>query len=350
MNPENNTSHAGEWMRGSGPDSDIVISSRIRFARNLANHRFVTRADRSELAEVQSKVREAIVKAGVCEDMVYYDLETATAVDKLYLVERHLISKEHGEGDEPRGVAVGKDEVVSIMVNEEDHLRIQVLKSGMQLTETWAHINEVDDRIEEHVEFAFSSKFGYLTACPTNVGTGLRVSVMLHLPALEWTKQLEKVFHAVAKLNLAVRGLYGEGTQALGDFYQISNQVTLGKTETEIVQNVSAVIPQIIQYERKVRETLLVENKQTLEDRVWRAFGMLSTARTITSQETMDLLSNIRMGVNLGIIDTLEMSTVNELFILTQPAHLQKLKGRTLPNTERDVERASFIRQRLEEG
>jgi protein arginine kinase len=244
-------------------------------------------------------------------------------------------------------VAIGRDESLSIMVNEEDHLRIQVLQSGFILKELWQRISETDDRLSAHIDYAFHPQYGYLTACPTNVGTGVRVSVMLHLPALEWTKQLRKVFKAVSKMNLAVRGLYGEGTQASGDFYQVSNQISLGKTEEEIIGTVESVVKQIIRYERKVREALLTESRSNLEDRVWRAYGMLKNCRIISSEETMDLLSSVRMGVNLGLIADLNIGTVNELFIETQPAHLQKREGREIDTAQRDQARAQLIRSRL---
>ncbi len=236
------------------------------------------------------------------------------------------------------------------MVNEEDHLRIQVMLSGLSLQEVWERINRIDDQLEERVAYAFSPTLGYLTACPTNVGTGIRVGVMLHLPALVQTKQIDKVFRALQKINLAVRGLYGEGTQAFGDFYQISNQQTLGKSEQELIRNLSEVVPQIIEYERKARQQLVSEKRQHLHDQVSRAYGVLKTAHTISSEETMHLLSSVRMGINLGLIDDLAIPTVNELFIHTQPAHLQKIQGAPLEVDERNVARASYLRSRLSNG
>jgi protein arginine kinase len=337
----------GEWLRGEGPESDIVISSRLRLARNVAGFKFLYRASPDERSRINALLCENIRKADVADDMVYYDLESANAIERSYLVERHLISRELADSHGPRSVAVGRDESLSIMVNEEDHLRIQVLQSGFRLREALQCMNEVDDKLSVLVDYAFSPQYGYLTACPTNVGTGIRVSVMLHLPALEWTKQLRKVFKAVNKMNLAVRGLYGEGTQASGDFYQVSNQVTLGKTEEEIVGTVESVVKQIIRYERKVRQALVTDSRTGLEDRVWRAYGMLKSARVISSDETMDLLSTVRMGVNMGLIGEVSIETVNELFIQTQPAHLQKREGREIDTTMRDATRAQFIRSRL---
>ncbi|RKY26633.1 MAG: protein arginine kinase [Planctomycetota bacterium] len=337
----------GEWLRGEGPESDIVISSRLRLARNVAGFKFLYRASSDERSRINALLCENIRKAGVADDMIYYDLESVNAIERSYLVERHLISRELADSRGPRSVAVGRDESLSIMVNEEDHLRIQVLQSGFRLREALQCMNEVDDKLSVLVDYAFSPQYGYLTACPTNVGTGIRVSVMLHLPALEWTKQLRKVFKAVNKMNLAVRGLYGEGTQASGDFYQVSNQVTLGKTEEEIISTVESVVKQIIRYERQVRQALVTDSRTSLEDRVWRAYGMLKSARVISSDETMDLLSSVRMGVNMGLIGEVSIETVNELFIQTQPAHLQKREGREIDTTMRDATRARFIRSRL---
>jgi protein arginine kinase len=264
------------------------------------------------------------------------------------LVERHLISKEHAEGEGERGVVFGKSETVSLMINEEDHLRIQVIRSGFELKNTWDIIDEIDNILGESLSFAFSSRFGFLTACPTNVGTGMRASVMMHLPALGMTKHIEKVFNAVGKLGLVVRGLYGEGTKVAGDLYQISNQFALGKSEKEILSIIESVIPRITSYERMARKTLVLESKDQLEDRIWRSYGMLKAARMITSEEILQLLSQVRMGVNIGLIDDIEMQTLNELFVLTLPAHLQKLQGCELDSAQRNVIRASYVRKRLE--
>jgi protein arginine kinase len=236
------------------------------------------------------------------------------------------------------------------MVNEEDHLRIQVLQSGLQLEEAWRGANAVDGLLEADLPWAFSPRFGYLTACPTNVGTGLRASVMLHLPALSYSRHIQKVFQAVHKLSLTVRGLFGEGTEPMGDLYQVSNQVTLGLSETAILENVGRVVPQVIRYERQIREELLRKERVHLEDRVWRALGLLRHARVIDTQETLEHLSAVRMGVNLGILGDVDLRLVNDLFILSQRAHLQKLEGRPLTSQERDDVRAAFLRSRLATG
>ena len=341
----------GEWLRGSGPESDIVISSRIRLARNLADFPFISRATDADRAEIERILRgrvDSMISAGKApQELLYLRVSDLGDIDRQFLVERQLISREHAQGDGSRAVVIDPAERFSVMINEEDHLRIQVMQSGLDLSAAWQHINSLDDLIEEQVTYAFNERLGYLTACPTNVGTGVRVSVMLHLPALAITRQIEKVFKSLHKINLAVRGLYGEGSQATGDFYQISNQVTLGQTEEELAKKVADVVPMLITYERQARDFLIQNSQQTLHDRVSRAFGILRTAQTISSEETMHLLSSVRMGINLGLIGDLEIPTVNKLLIHTQPAHLQKLSGSELDQSDRNIERASYLRRHL---
>jgi protein arginine kinase len=342
------TNHAGEWLRGSGPMSEIVISSRIRLARNVANFPFLSKCSRAQRTQIEHRTREIILAAQIAPQTLYVDLDAAPDVDRQLLVERHLISKPHAAAEGARGVAVGENETISIMVNEEDHLRVQVLRSGLQLEEAWEQINGIDDKLESKLDFSFHPRFGYLTACPTNVGTGIRVSVMLHLPALKLTGEIEKVFRAAKDMRLAVRGLYGEGTEATGDFYQISNQTTLGKTEDEIISDFKhLVIPKIIDYEHHARRTLVNDRTVALDDKCCRALGILRTARLMASEETLFLLSHLRMGINLGRIKDIDLRTINELFLLTQPAHLQKLQGRKLEGDVRRAARADYIRSRL---
>jgi protein arginine kinase len=338
----------GEWLRGTGPEADIVISSRLRLARNLADFPFSSKVSELEKREIEATLRRCTEALDLAEKLVYLEVSKLSTLDRQFLVERQLISREHAEGKGTRGAAVAPSEDVSLMFNEEDHLRIQALRSGYAIRECWELVDKVDDQIESQVAFAFSEEFGYLTACPTNVGTGIRASVMLHLPALAMTKQIDKVFRALQKIQLAVRGLYGEGSQASGDFYQISNNITLGKTEGDIIGNIEVVVPQIVQYERAARRELVKENKQTLHDRVSRAYGILRTAQTISSEETMHLLSSVRMGINLNLIEDLRIHTVNDLFIHTQPAHLQKLEGQVLESEQRNIARASYLRRRLQ--
>jgi protein arginine kinase len=338
---------SGEWLRGCGPESDIVISSRIRLARNLAAYPFISRASPADRIEVERTLRDRAVQAGLPARLIYLDVSKLGTLDRQFLVERQLISREHAEGDGARGVLLDVQERISLMFNEEDHLRIQVMQSGLNLQGAWETISRIDELLEEHVTFAFNERLGYLTACPTNVGTGMRVSVMLHLPALVLTRQIEKVFRSLQKISLAVRGLHGEGSQAMGDFYQISNQITLGRSEQDLVKQVGDIVPVIIDYERQARDFLIKESQENLHDRVSRAYGILRTAQTISSEETMHLLSSVRMGVNLGLIKGLEIPTLNELFIHTQPAHLQKLSGASLDTTDRNIERARYLRRHL---
>jgi protein arginine kinase len=344
------TSQCGEWLRGSGPESDIVISSRIRLARNLADFPFIRRCTAQDRTTIERTLREQLRDVDRLKSMIYLDVQGLASLDRQFLVERQLISRELAESDGARSVAIDAGEQYSLMVNEEDHLRIQLMKSGLDLSRAWEQITEIDDLIEARVQYAFHDRLGYLTACPTNVGTGMRVSVMLHLPALVITRQIEKVFRSLQKISLAVRGLYGEGSQAMGDFYQVSNQITLGRSEEELIAQVGDVVPALIDYERRAREYLISESKNDLSDRVRRAYGILCNAQTISSEETMHLLSSVRMGINLGLIRDVEIPTVNQLFIHTQPAHLQKIRGTELTTADRNVERAVYLQRHLRKG
>jgi len=340
---------SGSWLRGTGPDADIVVSSRIRLARNLARFPFISRADGDLRDEIATLLKSQVMDLPTSPRFNYLDVADLEQIDRQFLVERQLISREHADSHGSRGVAISDEEHVSLMINEEDHLRIQVLQSGLSLDSCWDLIQQIDNQLDETLTFAFNERLGYLTACPTNVGTGIRVSVMLHLPALVLTKEINKAFNALHKINLAVRGLYGEGSQAMGDFYQISNQITLGKSEQQLIDGLKDVIPNIIKYERKVRDELVRKNRRELHDQISRAYGILQTAQTISSEETMQRLSSVRMGINLELIDDLGIPAVNELLIHTQPAHLQKFYNSELEVRERNEARARFLRGRLAE-
>ncbi|QEG32758.1 protein arginine kinase [Bythopirellula goksoeyrii] len=346
------TNASGEWLRGAGPESDIVISSRIRLARNLADFPFLSRATEADRAAIEQILQDTISKLieekKLDPNTLYIKVGDIDQLDRMFLVERQLISRELADATGARSVVIDPQERYSVMINEEDHVRLQVMQSGLNLQAAWEQVNRLDDLIEEHVVYAFSDRLGYLTACPTNVGTGIRVSVMLHLPALVITRQIEKVFKSLQKISLAVRGLYGEGSQAMGDFYQISNQITLGLTEEELIAKVADIVPVLIDYERQARDFLIRESHETLHDRVSRAFGILRTAQTISSEETMHLLSSVRMGLNLGLISDLQIPTINKLFVHTQPAHLQKLAGNDLDSAARNIERATYLRRHLD--
>jgi protein arginine kinase len=338
---------SGQWLTGDGPDSDIVISSRIRLARNVAGYPFMTKADDEIRQQLVDSLKSIVLNSPSQQSFQFVDVAELDEINAQLLMERQLISRELAKSSGPRGVAIGQGERISIMLNEEDHVRMQVIHSGFDLDNCWQEINQLDDSIEQHVTFAFDEDLGYLTACPTNVGTGIRISVMLHLPALRITKEIQKVHQAAQKINLAVRGLYGEGSQAMGDFYQISNQITLGSTEQDLIDNLSEVVPNIVGYERRVRELLCRDNRHRLDDQIARAVGILTSARSISSEETMHLLSNLRLGINLGMVPNVDMATINELFIHTQPSHLQFLHGGPLKTSERNEARAEYLRKRL---
>ena len=339
--------HDCEWLKGTGPNSDIVMSSRTRLARNLDKFAFSQWADRTQREGILNVVLDAAKSVTYLKEALFLRLKDLSEVDRLFLVERHLMSPEHTKDVEFKALIVDPKEMISIMVNEEDHLRIQIFQSGLNLMECWRIIDAIDTEFSKKLSFAYSTKWGYLTACPTNTGTGLRGSIMLHLPSLVFTGQIGKILQATAKLGLNIRGLYGEGTEASGNLFQVSNQLALGRTEEEIIDNIERIINQIIGREETTRRKILAKNKEALVDRVWRAYGTLKNAHIITSNETIALLSAIRLGVDLGIVKNLDRRMVNELLILTQPAHLQKLENKVLSSNERDIKRAELIRERL---
>ncbi|MBY0312812.1 MAG: protein arginine kinase [Phycisphaerales bacterium] len=376
------------WLRGLGADADVVVSSRIRMARNLAGFPFLARSTRAQREQVLDICRERLMSCGISNQMMWVDVHDAPPLDRTLMVERHLISKEHAKGvvpgagaqktdktaepseaadvgdpavaqtgaNEPRGVAISlPDERVSVMVNEEDHLRIQVLVSGLALEEAFAQVSAVDDLIEgpcgrsgHTLRYAYSPRFGYLTCCPTNVGTGIRVSVMLHLPALKLTGEMDKVRRAARDMSLAVRGYYGEGSEAAGEFYQISNQTTLGKAESVILHEFQQeIIPQVIAYERAARRFMLEKRRRLLEDKIFRALGLLRHARLLSPEEALTLLSDVRLGVVTGLIKDVNEQDVNQLILLTQPAHLQRVLGKEMDQNQRREARADLVRERL---
>jgi len=364
------SSDVNEWFDGSGPQADIVISSRIRLARNIAGYKFLSRCTVGEKSAILEKLKEALMALDLGDRVFYWSVDKSPLLDRHFLVERHLISRHHAFGKGPRGVVIAKREFFTAMINEEDHLRIQLLKGGCQLSRCAEQINRIDDMIEGKVDYAFSPRYGYLTACPTNVGTGIRVSVMLHLPALKITGQIEKFLNATREMGLAVRGLFGEGSEAAGDFYQLSNQVTLGLSEADIVaQFEKAIIPEIVEHEHAARKELLSRQPELLDDKISRAMALLRNAHLISSQEALFLLSHLRMGINMheqmgastpaiqrlckpsggkgSEKEGLSITTINRLFMLTQPAHLQLNHGAALDAAHRDALRAKIIRSAL---
>ncbi len=337
----------GEWLRGGGPHEEIVMSSRIRLARNLKAKAFPQWATKAQRTDARSQVAEAVKACAFLKGSLILHLEDLAELDRLFLVERHLISREHAQGANEKAVVVSDREILSLMINEEDHLRLQVLQSGFNLNEAWVVLSQVDRELEGKLPYAFLPQWGYLTACPTNAGTGMRASVMLHLPCLVMTKQIDRVLHAITKLGLTARGLYGEGSEASGNFFQLSNQVSLGVSEEEILDSLERLIKQVVEQEEAARKALIHQSREALEDRIWRAYGTLKNAHQISSNETVELLSLVRLGVDLKLIPTLERGVVNRLFIQTQPAHLQKLEGRSLTAAQRDARRAKLLRETL---
>ena len=363
-----------DWFSGSGPLADIVVSSRIRLARNLAGHKFLNSCSDAEKAQILKRLKAVLISLDLGDDVFYVSVDKAPTLNRNFLVERHLISRHHAMAKGPRGVVIARRESFTAMINEEDHLRLQVLKAGCQLAECAEQIDRIDNMIEEKVDYAFSPRLGYLTACPTNLGTGARISVMLHMPALKMTGQIEKFLSAAKDMNLAVRGLFGEGSEATSDLYQISNQVTLGVSEKGIVSEFEGrIIPEIVAYEQAARKQLLAKQVDILDDKISRAMALLQNAHLISSQEALFLLSHLRLGLNMrhhmgastpaierlcalesqaNVEDDrgLSIRTINRLFMLTLPAHLQMNCGKSLGATDRDALRAKIIRDALHQS
>ncbi|NBI30317.1 protein arginine kinase [Chengkuizengella sp. YPA3-1-1] len=338
-----------EWMKGEGADSDIVISSRIRLARNLTQYSFPMLSTNQQSEEVLEKVSDVVHDEDLkmISNFERIPLSEMNSLESKVLVEKHLISPNLAEESRNGAVILSENESISIMINEEDHIRIQCLFPGFQINEAWELANQIDDIFEAKLNYAFDEKRGYLTSCPTNVGTGIRASVMLHLPALVLTQQINRILTAVSQVGLAVRGLYGEGSDSLGNLFQISNQITLGQSESEIIHNLYSVVKQIIEHERTARAKMLSESKTFLLDRVNRSYGILSYAQIMDSNEAAQRLSDVRLGIDLGLISNVSANVLNELMIMTQPGFLQQYASKKLSPDERDVLRAEMIRERI---
>ena len=347
MKFSNVMSTAGEWLRGEGPHHQIVISSRVRFARNLRNRAFPGWAKKAERTAILDLIRPRVEELPEMQDSFSELLQDLSALEKQVLVERHLISREHAAKGVGSAVVMNRRQTLSIMINEEDHLRMQSIRSGLQLKQAFKLVDKIDSALESRLEFAYDQRLGYLTACPTNVGTGMRASAMLHLPGLVLSELINQVIQAVSKIGLAVRGLYGEGTEAMGNLFQISNQTTLGEKEDEIVSRLTKVIETIIGKEHDARQVLIQKKSNTLWDQIGRAYGVLTYAHAMSSKEALNLLSIIKLGVDLGTFPEDRRLPIDELFIDTQPAHLQKTSQQKLNAEERDHLRAQIIRERL---
>lgn len=338
---------SASWLSGEGNNPEIVLSSRVRLARNITTFPFPPVADTDTREKVLSYIQSAITKTGDLNQGSFYTSVELSDLDLNFLMERHLISPEFLKGQSSRGLFVGKDEAISIMINEEDHLRIQAIRSGLDIESSWEIANKTDDQLAHSLEFDYDSSFGYLTSCPTNVGTGMRASVLVHLPGLVLTREIQKVVSRISKVGLTVRGFYGEGTDVLGNLFQISNQATLGRSEEDIIGDLERVTEQIIEYEQNSRITLQKDARDQIEDKIWRAFGILTHARVLTSSEVMNLLSAIRLGIGMKTLTHPSLGLINELLIISQPAHLQKFYGREMNSNERDMVRAELIRSKL---
>ncbi|MEZ5964716.1 MAG: protein arginine kinase [Planctomycetota bacterium] len=338
----------GEWLRGQGRDADLAICTRVRVARNIQGYGFQPTLKPEDASELLHAVHRALTRSSFPEQLRVVDLTQLDEIERGVLMERHLISRDLAASDRPRSVAVNEQESVSVMVNEEDHVRAQVFHSGFAVNETYARAERLDDALMAEVPFAFSEEFGFLTSCPTNVGTGLRLSVMLHLPGLVWADEIDKATATVQKISLAVRGLYGEGSRALGDFYQVSNQVTLGRSERDIVRDVETAVERLMSWEREVREALLRgDSRARTLDRIHRALGVLERAHILSSEEALNCLSAVRFGVHAEIIDNVQVRDLNIALLLSQPAHLQRVHRMPLSASQRDERRATLVRSVL---
>lgn len=325
-------------------DNDIIVSTRVRLARNLEKYPFPNRLNDEGCTKVLGELKDAVLNSGstLAKSFTFKAMKELTPYEKQALSEKHLISVEMSESDRG-GVLVSEDENMSIMMLEEDHLRLQIILGGFRLKEAWELADKVDNVIEENVDYAFSEEFGYLTACPTNTGTGMRASVMMHLPALTVTNNINKIISSASALGLTVRGLYGEGSKAYGNLYQVSNQVTLGMSEEEIIESLENIVGQIEKHEKDAREKL--KGNEEFADKLWRAYGTLKFARIVSSTEAKALISEVILGKNMGIIDIEEKTPLISLMVETEPAIL--MNGEKLSPSERDKKRGELLRENI---
>lgn len=341
-----------DWMDVSGPFADIVLSTRIRLARNLREFSFGLRADASDRRDILELARTAAEATESLAGGPAFEMTRLTDTARRLLLERHLVSRElvGEDGGKPPAHAallLAAGETLGVMVNEEDHLRLQSLVGGFRLREAWHRVDRLDEELATRLPFAFHREFGYLTSCPTNVGTGLRASVLVHLPGLVLTQEIGRVLQGISQVGLTFRGLYGEGSEVVGNFFQISNQTTLGKSEDDLIDHLERVVQQVIQNERQARSILVRDAPTVIEDKVWRAYGLLRYAHSISFQEVMNLLSGVRLGVGLKLIPDLSVLTLNQVMIFTQSAHLEQVAGKALGGAEEDIYRATYIRKSL---
>jgi len=340
------------WLDGSGPLANVVLSTRVRLARNVDGVPFATRAGVSDRRRVLDLVDEAWRRSRFGHASVRFHLDELEAEDRTLLYERHLVSRGLAAAPEEReggsGAAVFLAGSTGVLVNEEDHLRLQTLRSGFALSQAYAEVEQLDAALGGSIPFAFHREFGYLTACPTNAGTGLRASVLIHLPGLVLTKEIAKVLQGLTQVGLTFRGLYGEGSEVVGNFFQLSNQTTLGKSEEELLDHLAKIVRQVVAYEEQARRVLLRDAPTVIEDKVWRAYGLLRHARSLSFEEAMNLLSGVRLGVGLDLVPGVGVYTLNKLLIFTQPAHLAAYEARAPGDTDARAARATYVRRQLD--
>ena len=340
------------WLEASGPHADVVLSTRVRLARNLQGHAFSPRIREAERLQIFERVRGTAESHSSLKGGISLDLGALSSLSRRVLLERHLISRElAGESEEsaPRGAGLllGPRDTVGVMVNEEDHLRLQALLSGLRLREAYQRVDRLDEELGEELPFAYHHEFGYLTSCPTNAGTGLRASLLIHLPGLVLTKEIGRVLQGLTQVGLTFRGLYGEGSEVVGNFFQISNQTTLGRSEEDLIEHLQKIVTQVIDWEQQARRVLLRDAPAVIEDKIWRAYGLLRYARSLSFDEVMNLLSGVRLGVSMNLLSGLRVYTLNKIMIYAQTAHLEQAAGRALGEAEGDLHRASYVRRVL---
>ncbi len=337
------------WLSGSGEEAEIILSSRVRLARNLENRRFTHNSRKEELSEILEEARSAARGTKTFEKSFYFPMGSISSLNRQFLAERHLVSPEFLASSSNRGLVVNSGEDVCLMINEEDHLRLQAFTSGLDIPGAFSKVNRLDNELSPKMDFAFSERLGFLTACPTNLGTGLRASVLIHLPGLVHSKEINKLLESLRKVHHSIRGLYGEGTESMGNFFQISNSTTLGVEESAILNNLKEMVSTVVGYEKKARGMLFQKARSLLEDKVWRAYGLLRYARRVDTKEALSLISAVRLGVGMGIVSDVTFKRLNELLVYIQPAHLQMRIGKAMDHQERDVVRANYIRQIMSE-
>lgn len=339
------------WLAGGGDEGEIVLSTRVRLARNLQGLPFPIRAGLEDSGRILDRARAAIDASDSLREATVWTIDDLDQTDRDLLLERHLVSRELVGREEGTpafaALVLAEDDDLGVMVNEEDHLRLQAFSAGFALDRTWRRVDRLDEEIGAVLPYAFHHEFGFLTSCPTNVGTGLRASVLIHLPGLVLTKEINKVLEGISQVGLTYRGLHGEGSEVVGNLFQLSNQTTLGKTEEELVDHLARVTGKVIDYERSARSVLIREAPTVLEDKVWRAYGILRTARSLSTREMLNLMSGLRLGVSLKLIRTPSVQTLNEILVLGQTAHRTRAAGGVLDAAEADAARAAFVRERL---